>query len=649
MTEFDAKDTRYDASRDVRDHTHLIRLLRALPQEGVLFPLVGTRRAGKTWALKALESALKQIPGKTALYVDLRRLPSELPGAFAEECLLLDEPELSGEGTRVRDSKGFLRWCLKLYESKKILLVAMSPAEWVALQQAGEPLKFVSPRELQFLKPLDAVQAEHLARTEQAKQLLPRLGDQWKKNPFLLELFFQVAEEQKSGVETDLWELHRQVRDKSDSKDFFYFNAVYWNGLTDGQRALLKSVAHGTTWKEEFELLTRCGLVAKKGAYPVIADPILEAKLCPLRIHHISDLHFGPKSAERVDVKEKGAHAERIAPALGPKHVRDQYLDYVAGLKNEGKAPHLLVISGDIAEWADDTQFAEARTWLDQLRGHLADHPRLKPTEPHILLVGGNHDVDWRQTEGPGGAGARKRHLPFARAFDTLPRSLRVRLENPPGPNRLAVARYEDLEVEVLLLGSAEFGGEEEKDPVREQLHELVDRLRKAAMALPDEEKVKSLRHSVSKLDPGVVDGTDLAEVGKQTWTRAVRIAVLHHPVSPLPTTELARYVGLINAGEVKERLLEKGFCLVLHGHAHTGWFGKESWPGQHNDHELWIASAPSLGSREVREKNGFNEIEISQVWEGKTTTWEITLRRYASGGIGWAFVAEKTFRPRTA
>src|SRR3712207_4807856 len=83
---------------------------------------------------------------------------------------------------------------------------------------------------------------------------------------------------------------------------------------------------------------------------------------------------------------------------------------------------------------------------------------------------------------GPGEAGARKRHMPFARAFDTFPRSLRVRLEEAPESKQLAIARYPELGVEILLLGSAEFGGEQEKDPAREGLLELVERLRKAAM-----------------------------------------------------------------------------------------------------------------------------------------------------------------------
>jgi len=642
---FNAKNPRYDAGRDVRKHTHLVELLAARPQEGVLFPLVGTRRAGKTWALRGLEKALNQGNEKRARYVDLTRTGGQLPETFSEDCLLIDEPELAGQGGRVRSPSEFLKWCLRMHDGGKTLLVAMTPAEWVALQREGEPSKQVSPRELQFLLPLTESQAEELARTDQAKRLLPQLDASWKRNPFLLELLFQVAEELGDKAASDLWELQRQARDRSDDTEFFYFQTVYWNGLTDEQRKTLNSVSRSAEvqWSE-LDLLERCGLISHKGTNPVLADPVLEAKLCPLRIHHISDLHFGPKSAERVDMKEKGAHAEHFRSGLGPKYIRDDYLNFMGGLKSSGKAPHLLIISGDIAEWADDPQYEEAKAWLGELQKRLAEHPCLKPNEPHVLIVGGNHDVDWRQTEGAAGAGARKRHVPFARAFEGIPRSKRVKLEEPPATRPLAVVRYEDLDVEVLLLGSAEFGGEAEQDPVKMRLQEMVEQLWKTALARPDDEKSKALREQVSKLDPGLVNDKDLKKISEEPWSRSIRIAVLHHPVTPLPATEVGRFVGLINAGEVKDRLLEKRFCLVLHGHSHTGWFSKEQWPGRHESRALWIASAPSLGSKEIQEHNGFNEISISWIQKGQETTWSGTVERYVREGGTWRPEARMPF-----
>ena len=445
----------------------------------------------------------------------------------------------------------------------------------------------------------------------------------------------------------DVWELLRQVRERSDDEEFHYFDAVYQNGLTEEQRIALRTVARAeAAGRRGLELLNRCGLVDTSGPRPVLADPILEANLSPLRLHHVSDLHFGPNTAERIDQKDAGEHADRLASGLGHRDVRRHYLRHLAGLKTNGRAPHILIISGDIAEWADDDQYAEARQWLKEAQKHLSEHPLLRPDEPNILLVAGNHDVDWRQTEGHQGAGARKRHMPFARAFDDIPRSLRVRLEEPPATRGLAVARYPELGLEILLLGSSEFGGEQEKDPIRMELLELIERLRREAMSKPDAEKAKALREKVSRIDPGLVHDEDLEGVRQETWTQPVRLAVLHHPVSPLPATELGRYVGLINAGEVKDRLLASGFCLVLHGHAHTGWFGKEEWPGRHKERALWIASAPSLGSREVQEHNGFNELELTRELHGDEPSYSLTVRRHAREGGSWTEKARMECRP---
>jgi 3',5'-cyclic AMP phosphodiesterase CpdA len=293
-----------------------------------------------------------------------------------------------------------------------------------------------------------------------------------------------------------------------------------------------------------------------------------------------------------------------------------------------------LILSGDVAEWAEGSQYEEAKAWLEEIRPHLASHPRLRPSEPHILLVGGNHDVDWRKTSEP--TGKRTRHVPFAEAFRATPRAARALLEEPPDARPLAVARYPDLGVEVLLLGSAEFGGEEERDPVRDELLALIGRLRKGAMEEPDEERAAALRVQVSRIDPGLVHDADLERVRRTEWHAPVRIAVLHHPVSPMPRTEIARFAGLINAGEVKDTLAHKEFCLVLHGHAHTGWFGKEQWPERHEDWTIRIAAAPSLGSLEIQEHNGFNEIEIARDPSGGDAPYQITVCRVVREGATW-------------
>ncbi|WP_437818383.1 metallophosphoesterase family protein [Sorangium sp. So ce1078] len=635
MRAFDVR-RQYSPERDARDHGPLLDLLLSLPANGVIWPLVAARRAGKTWTLKALEHHLGSAGGTSVRYLDLRRVGAALPAVPPGTTLLLDEPQLAGKGGTPRDAVAFLRWCDDLYQARTRVLLAMSPAEWIALERAAGDAGLLSSRDMRFLDPLTPGEALKLARTEASRALLAELPAIWRRNPFLLEFVFELAE-QSPDLAEDPWTLLWTARVRSELLEFAYHRAVFEDGLTDAQRGVLREVARGASPRDEnVDLMERCGLVQRRGGRSVLADPILEANLCPLRIHHVSDIHFGPKSAERVDVKERGNHGDTMAPGLGASRVCDHYIDHVAELAAVGRAPHLLVVSGDIAEWADDAQYAEAQAWLKRLRRHLADHPRLPPTEPNVLLVGGNHDVDWRQATGPAQAGTQARHVPFVRAFDDHPRCARPRLDEPPETRALAAARYADLGVEFALLGSSEFGGQQEMDPVRDELLSLIGRLRKDAMEEPDAERAAVLRDHVSRIDPGLVHDADLQRVRRADWHAPIRIAVLHHPVSPLPSTELARFGGLINAGEVKDALAHKEFCLVLHGHSHTGWFGKEQWPERHEDWTIRIAAAPSLSSREVQEHNGYNEIEIARDGVGGEVSYRIHVRRMVREGATW-------------
>ncbi|MCA9687451.1 MAG: metallophosphoesterase, partial [Myxococcales bacterium] len=196
-----------------------------------------------------------------------------------------------------------------------------------------------------------------------------------------------------------------------------------------------------------------------------IADPVIAQHLPPpVRIHHISDLHFGPKSADRVDAKDGGPVGAALAQGAGVGPVRDDYRDWLGSLPTS-RRPHLLVVSGDLAEFAKGEEFAAARQWLEQVESMLAAHPELADG-PRLLLVGGNHDVDWKRAEDA--SDPHGRHAPMAEALPDWPRP---RLERPPSDSeRSAHLRYPGAGLEVALLGSAEYGGE--IDP---EIHIMVE------------------------------------------------------------------------------------------------------------------------------------------------------------------------------
>ena len=96
----------------------------------------------------------------------------------------------------------------------------------------------------------------------------------------------------------------------------------------------------------------------------------------PIRILHLSDLHFRPDTAWS---------ANPLLAALAAK---------VAFLREQGLAPDLVAITGDVAFSGQPVEYDQAERWLcDQLL------PAAGLTAAELLLVPGNHDVDRAATK----------------------------------------------------------------------------------------------------------------------------------------------------------------------------------------------------------------------------------------------------------
>jgi 3',5'-cyclic AMP phosphodiesterase CpdA len=461
--------------------------------------------------------------------------------------------------------------------------------------------------------------------------VLEQVPADWKRTPFLLELLFEVDERARRQGAPLLAPLLKTVMEASEKITHRYFHYVFWEALTDAHRELLRAIVRGEQVDARAcEPLVEAGLVGEPAKGPrYIADPVLAARLTPVRIHHLSDVHVGPKSAQTIDAKERGPLAEAVDPGV----VRESYLSHLEGLRAAGKAPHLLIVSGDLTEHATPEQCQEARAWLDRLAELLEPHVLLDTDTPRVLLVGGNHDVDWSQTRA---GGEHARHENFANAVKGY---AHPHLEQPPADRKLQAIEWPDLGISVLLLGTSELGGEIERDKERYELRKELVKLARAP-SKPEQEEAEKLALKAARLDPGLVHAEVLRHVNTHPWNDKlpVRISVMHHPPSPLPSTEVARYSGLLNAGAVKQVLMEKGFCLVLCGHAHSGWFAEERWHKHPGERTLRIAAAPSLGSYEVAENNGFNLVEVFRDrGQNGHPQYELRVRRFVhKGERGW-------------
>jgi len=666
----------YRPELDVRAWDDLAELIAGSDPDGLLWPLVGPRRSGKTWALRGL---LHDLGVDRAEYIDLGRRRDLKTIRPEREVLLIDEPGkflfAAGEVGRGRPRSPqperideFFRWCERSREHHR-LLIAMTPAEWSALCIVGRAERRVSDKDLQpHLRPLSLAQARKIARDERARALLAQVAAQdpdWLRNPFLVWLLLDAADLsgqlQRELEALDLDALLDAVRDRANGQGTAnYVQMVLYEGLGELHQDALRAVARGDQQRADpdaLELLRAAGLVGTRGAPrpETIRDPIVAAHLPPpLRIHHISDLHAGPKSSPRVNQGGLGPVADRLSEGAGRGTIRDSYREHVEQRAALGLGPHLVIVSGDLSETGRDEEYAEIRTLLRSLT--ISAHPDLDPASPRILLVGGNHDVDWSKTRGE--AGARDRHRRFAAAFDDFPRP---RLEDPPETRPLTTVAYLDAGIEVALLGSAEFGGE-----IDELLVELIDTLQRTLADAPlsstggtlatvaaqyaghaaepgrDPEALAKLRDRLSRLDPGLVHRDDLSRLRAHPWRAPVRIAVLHHPLSPIPTTtDIAPYAGLINAGAVKDAMLASGVTLALHGHMHSSFLAVEHWAGR--PQPLRIAAAPSLSSRETSEHHGYNELLVYR--EGDS--YELEVRAIARVGETWS-VSGKRIEPFT-
>lgn len=579
-------------------------LVTARPPNAESWLVVMPRRAGKTWLASAIAHAR---PAGQTQRVDLRSSADSIKraglgcllGANAKpethEVLLVDEPALDGRRRASVAPAALAAGLARVRATGTVPIVFVTPLEHSLLMPHLGP---DAARDVVLPPPLnDDEIARMTARApdwapdtaERIRQVAPA----WLQLPFLLELILSVAEDQP-GLRDDMQALLRAGLDEANDRHEYLLQLLH-NGLSPDQRAELRASrwqAAGVTMPAP----PRPGVLARTS---VPRDPVLASHLPDvLRIHHISDLHHGGDLRTTVDTKDATSAGRRIAALAGAGTPLDSYLGHVRQLGN--RAPHLVIVSGDIVNRPDPRFGDQALRWLAELESMLATHPDLRPADPRVVLVGGNHDVSWDLCLDPD---LHARHHWFAETFTGYPHP---DLHLPDHRRRRLFIKYPDAGLRLALLGSAESGGEASRDQDRALLEERRTQFGKA-----DDYDARQLIHGFERLDPGIVARGILERLTHEPGYTT--IAVLHHPLSPVPSVEVAPYTGIVNAGQAKRALTTARTALVLHGHTHLGFLAAERLLGHSPDWTMRIAGAATLASAASDEQNGYNEIFVAR------------------------------------
>jgi 3',5'-cyclic AMP phosphodiesterase CpdA len=242
---------------------------------------------------------------------------------------------------------------------------------------------------------------------------------------------------------------------------------------------------------------------------------------------HLSDLHFGPK--HRFETRR--GRVNRNLAALIVQDVRRVY---------GGMAPAALIISGDLTWSGEPNEFEQAASFVRQLCSDLALGPE------HLIIVPGNHDVQWsnhdhndydrsRAVERPREE-AEANYRTFYRGVFGLPATPYLQLAR-----RYLLANWVTLDI--VGLNSSRL----------EQRHF-------AGYGYVSSEQLDEAAQTMNWSD--------------ERYRTMYRMLVLHHHVIPVtPREEITTYDRIysltLDAGQLTYKALELEVDLIGHGHMH--------------------------------------------------------------------------------
>ncbi|MDC0748089.1 metallophosphoesterase family protein [Polyangium mundeleinium] len=304
-------------------------------------------------------------------------------------------------------------------------------------------------------------------------------------------------------------------------------------------------------------------------------------RLCVL---HISDLHFCATEA-----RGHYWNTEATELAVAPHNRRGLLGSLLYDLRNEGLAPDLVVVSGDLLDRGNETGIEPVVVFLKALAEGLG-----LPVS-RLVIAPGNHDV--LRGGDPAGRYVLYDRIRGALYGDTRP----AFAEGTPPHQRVDHHVFEDLDVEVVAFNSCE-------------------------------ELEASAQKEHGSVGVGQRDHAD--GLLRRTRTKGhFRIAVVHHHLESPAGVGRTDYSVMTDAGGMRRWLARERFQLALHGHQHVDWHDVRELDGWF----LAIAAAASAGVAEYGRKEWALPIAYQiLVVEGPTRGRRIR-REYDPQTMEWA------------
>lgn len=341
--------------------------------------------------------------------------------------------------------------------------------------------------------------------------------------------------------------------------------------------------------KEEFESLGEYSVSnITSGSYPLKGKYIL----------HLSDVHFG----------EQHAYKNPLAPNsfIGKETLADELIEDIRNWKRELlENIGLVLITGDLTWKASPHEFSNAEAFIGQLSQGLG------LSKHHIVIVPGNHDIEWINASGTIDPNAELNYRNFYRnIYNVTPLEslLKIVRFNFPGED--------DFNLCVIGLNSCRLESQENAG---------YGYIGRAQLKLIEEYFTKN-----SSID--------------------YVIALVHHHLLPVNFIEdydpqLKKVSMLLDAESTMQTLIFCGVKTILHGHQHQPYYSviERVVPGYIKNGEkicLWgkinVIGAGSLGVKQSHintiGRNSYNVLTVNPV----DKTLEIETRIKSDSGVGF-------------